>query len=317
MEFPKDHELFSDIQTDGTLKTHDNIMQKMLGDSAYFEFMRVAHEENDKLPMSITLSEKEKNEQKIFKKAAEAAYQYTKGGSIGMFPSGEFEGKRYSCVEDGKEEEIQIVVDVIKQLEKYDPSGLRKGDFKKRYEDALAAKGARLPLFAAIIFLLLNMALVALVRLSLLPEGEQYHLLGYGRDWMIVLGLVLTLILAWGFHFPSYHMWWPLGIAHIIVLFIPLIGYNESTGSVDDIIFSYGVGLIISAISLIHYVLDYRRVRNVVRDFKKWCDADSLEDYRRLRFLTLWYENITNGWTSPFKDNQKEFFSILDKRKNF
>lgn len=70
-----------------------------------------------------------------------------------------------------------------------------------------------------------------------------------------------------------------------------------------------GITLILSLVSLIHYLVDGfgSYVRTRIQDFKDWCDKDAQENYRRLHFLVLWYHNITGEKKTPFDPMKKNF----------
>lgn len=316
MEFPKDHELFKDIHPDGTLET-PNIMEKAIRDSAYSVFFNEVQKANDKLPSRIQDLGKSIKEcsQEIFEVAADAAYQYTKGGYIGMFPYGTFSGAKYGT----EKKYLQVEFSVMGQLENYQPKGLCIKDQQKMYADAVSAKKERSSSLIAVFFLLINMAIVALAGLSLLPGMEQYRLLGRGWDWAVVAAALLTLVLAWIFHLPCNNEWGILGFIHALLIFMSLMWQVEDFESAENIIILTGVTLIVSLISIIHYLADgcVGYVQWRIKDFKKWCDEDALDNYRHLRFLVLWYRNVMKKQKTPFDPMLDEFFSTLEKRKKF
>lgn len=315
MEFPKDHELFKDIRPDGTLETPD-IMEKMVRNSAYSAFFNEAQKANDKLPSKTQDKANSVKEysREIFEVAADAAYQYTKSGYIGMFPTGTFSGAKYGTEENYS----QVVFTVMDQLHNYQPKNLCIKDQQQLYSDAVSAKKERRSSLIAVLFLLLNMAIVALAALSLLPGMEQYRLFGRGWDWAVVAAALLTLVLAWIFHLPCNNEWGILGFIHALLIFMSLMWQVEDFESAENIIILTGVTLIVSLISIIHYLADgcVGYVRWRIKDFRKWCDQDALDNYRHLRFLILWYRNLTGEQKTPFDPMLDEFFSTLKKRKN-
>lgn len=316
MEFPKDQDLFKDIKPDGTLETPD-ILAKMVKDSAYAEFSYALRRANDALPSSVRNKEDAVKtfSRQIFASAAEAACQFVKGGYIGMFPFGTFTGKKYGTEEDYS----QVKVYVEDQLEHYQPAGVCIADMQEVYTSAVSAKKERRSTLVAILFLLLNAAIVALAALSLLPGLEPYRLIGRGWDWAVVLAALLSLVLAWCFHLPCNNEWSALGFIHALLVLLSLLWQVEEFESAENIIILSGVTLLVSLIALIHYLVDGvgSFVRWRINEFKKWCDEDALENYRKLRFLILWYRNVVKEKKTPFDAMQDEFFTLLEKRKEF
>ena len=92
------------------------------------------------------------------------------------------------------------------------------------------------------------------------------------------------------------------------------VWYKDSRSGDEE-----GIALILSLIPIIHYFIDGfgNYVRWRIQDFKDWCDKDAQENYRRLRFLILWYRNITGEKNTPFDAMEREFFATLAKRKEF
>ena len=87
----------------------------------------------------------------------------------------------------------------------------------------------------------------------------------------------------------------------------------------SDRLFAAGLTLIVSLISVIHYLSDglEKYVRSRIAEFKNWCDHEALEDYRRLRYSVLWYKNVIGEETTPFDTVQEEFLNLCKKRSEF
>lgn len=329
MEFPKDHELFKDIKPDGTLEYTDGLMENLVKDNSYNAFYRAA---NKSLPETVKVSylsdaykyEPSTSEIKdaakmynasVFASGAEAAYNQTKGGAIGMFPVGTFEGRTYPF--EGFD--LHVGFSIGEQLKLYQPDAINSKDMQKLYSNAVNAKKDRPASAFGILFLLIHMAIIAICALSLLPDMEQYRLFGRGWDWTVIAGCFLALVIAWACHGRTCNEWMPLGFLHVFFSGMFLLWDMEEAYPVKYRLVLAGIALILSLISIIHYFIDGfgNYVRWRIQDFKDWCDKDAQENYRRLRFLILWYRNITGEKNTPFDAMEREFFATLAKRKEF
>lgn len=315
MNFPKDHELFKDIKPDGTLESNAGVLENLVQENAFNAFFRAARKS---APQSVKGSDtkeiKHRYNAEIFEKGAEAAYEYTKCGYIGMFPMGthdiaEYEGDEYIC----------LGFSIENQLKHYQPARINIKDMQKIYDDAIAAiKDTRASTFG-ILFLLIHMAIIAICALSLLPGMEQYRLFDRGWDWAVIAGSFLALVIAWACHGRTSNEWMPLGFLHVFFSGMFLLWDMEEAYPVKYRLVLAGIALILSLISIIHYFIDGfgNYVRWRIQDFKDWCDKDAQENYRRLRFLILWYRNITGEKNTPFDAMEQEFYATLAKRKEF
>lgn len=318
MEFPKDHELFKDIKPDGTLEYTDGLMENLVKDNSYNAFYQAAREGAPKSVKGLDTEEiKHRYNAEIFEKGAEAAYEYTKCGRIGMFPMGTHDIAEYG--EKGESGYVCLGFSTEKQLKLYHPARINIKDMQKLYADAVNARKDRRASAFGILFLLIHMAVIAICALALLPGMEQYRLFGRGWDWAVIAGSFLALVIAWICHERTSNEWMPLGFLHVFFSGMFLLWDMEEAYPVNYRLVLAGIALILSLISIIHYFIDgfgsYVRWR--IQDFKDWCDKDAQENYRRLRFLILWYRNITGEKSTPFDAMESEFFATLAKRKEF
>lgn len=318
MEFPKDHELFKDIKPDGTLEYTDGLMENLVKDNSYNAFYRAAREGAPKSVKGLDTEEiKHRYNAEIFEKGAEAAYEYTKCGCIGMFPMGIHTIAKYR--QRGESEDVHLGFSMENQLKLYQPARINIKDMQKLYDDAVAARKDRHASAFGILFLLIHMAIIAFCALALLPGMEQYRLFGRGWNWVVIAGSFLALVIAWICHERTSNEWMPLGFLHVFFSGMFLLWDMEEAYPVNYRLVLAGIALILSLISIIHYFIDGfgNYVRWRIQDFKDWCDKDAQENYRRLRFLILWYRNITGEKNTPFDAMEREFFATLAKRKEF
>ena len=318
MNFPKDQELFKDIKPDGTLECGTGLMENLVQENAYNAFFRAARES---APERVKGSDSEEIRRTynadIFEKGAEAAYEYTKCGRIGMFPMGTHDIAEYG--EKGESGYVCLGFSTEKQLKLYHPARINIKDMQKLYADAVNARKDRRASAFGILFLLIHMAVIAICALALLPGMEQYRLFGRGWDWAVIAGSFLALVIAWICHERTSNEWMPLGFLHVFFSGMFLLWDMEEAYPVKYRLVLAGIALILSLISIIHYFIDGfgNYVRWRIQDFKDWCDKDAQENYRRLRFLILWYRNITGEKNTPFDAMEREFFATLAKRKEF
>lgn len=329
MNFPKDHELFKDIKPDGTLESDAGMLENLVQANAYTAFFKAA---NKSLPETVKVSylsstykyEPSPSEIRdaakmynasVFASGAEAAYNQTKDGAIGMFPVGTFEGRTYSF--EGFD--LHVGFSIGEQLKLYQPDAISSKDMQRIYTNAVNAKKDRKGSALGTIFLLIHMAIIAVSALPLLPGMAQYNWFGRGYDWAVIAGSLLALVIAWAFHGTTCNEWQPLGFFHVLLSVIFLLWQTEDAYSAQSRLILAGITLILSLVSVIHYLVDgfgsYVKMR--IQDFRDWCDKDAPENYRRLRFLVLWYQNITGEKKTPFDSTETEFLAALARRNEF
>ena len=163
------------------------------------------------------------------------------------------------------------------------------------------------------------MAVIVVSALPLLSGMERFNWFGHGWDWVIVIGGCLLLVLAWIFHNATANQWSVLGFIHLVCTLVFLLMQVQEFSAPSDRLFAAGLTLIVSLISVIHYLSDGlgKYVRSRIAEFKNWCAHEALEDYRRLRYSILWYKNVIGEETTPFDTLQKEFLALCEKRSEF
>lgn len=332
MNFPKDQEFFKDINCNGKLSPSQFPAGYTTASQAFFLAAKNSVPKqvqiNYKVPITDDETEKsdsgplfgdidrsvEQYNASIFSAGADAAYQQTKCGYIGEFPDGSFSGGHFSD-EDGNFARLGFYIK--KQLEHYSPLRPSLEELQELYRTAYGAKQDRRFSSWGILFLLLHMVIMAISSLPLLPGMEGYSWFGHGWDWAIIAGGCLTLVIAWACHSVACNSWGVLGFIHMLLTVIVLGWQIADYESPDTRLFFAGITLIVTLISIIHYLYDAfeRSVARRIRKFTEWYDQEALDNYRRLRFTILWYKNISGEETTPFDSMQKEFITICENRK--
>lgn len=335
MQFPKDQELFKDVNANGTLDPGRLPGGQPTASQAFFQnidqnrssaisvFYKVSASSDDNTENETEHKPGFSDVQKaiddhkawLFASAADASYDQTKSGYIGEFPDGTVDIGTFGSEDD----EWHVSFHVQSYLEHFQPLYKKTEDIQQLYKDAVTARKERRACLAGTLFLLLHMGIIAISALPFLPGMERYSWFGHGFDWVIVIAGILSLVIAWIFHNATANEWGVLGFIHmvctLISLLMPVTGYDDP----GTIVFAAQLTLIVSLISVIHYLYDGlgKFVRSRIADFKNWCDQEAVENYRRLRYAILWYRNIIGGDSTPFDPVQKEFLTICEKRSEF
>ena len=248
----------------------------------------------------------------VFKQASDDAYEHTKDGCIGQFPSGklllnEFSNDDGTCV--------KAELDLDSELSGYDPiciSALQ--DLRKEAKEAKKNMWlSRLGLF----FMLLHFFIVLMAALPLIPAMAQYNIFDLGYNWIIFVSAGLSLVIAWLFHVGTMHIIPILGVVHMIFVMIFLGWQAGNSVSVNSRAIQAGIVLVLILIALIRYGIDsfggsFREAR---RTYADWYDLLAPDTFRKLRFFALWYQNINGHPSYNLQEIEKELRELLSKRK--
>lgn len=337
MNFPKDQELFKDIRSDGTLDPSKFPKGRKTAKQAFYD--EVLRHRNDPLSVwykdSRSGDEEEKKEEPepdyydirnaadshgnlLFYYGENAGFEQAKSGYIGEFPDGTVHGGTY-CSDDENAVPVHVSFHISTHMDLIRPLNTGIEKIRELYKNAVTAKKERHCCLVGVLFLLLHMAVIVVSALPLLSGMERFNWFGHGWDWVIVIGGCLLLVLAWTFHNATANQWSVLGFIHLVCTLVFLLMQVQKFSAPGDRLFAAGLTLIVSLISVIHYLSDGlgKYVRSRIAEFKNWCDHEALEDYRRLRYSILWYKNVIGEKTTPFDTLQKEFLALCEKRSEF
>ena len=324
MIFPKDQEYFKDIGSDGKLDPERFPKEETTAHRAFVKSAEANEESKLTVHYSyrgedpgVTQEQLEKTvneyETNVFIKAASDAYEQTKGGYIGKFPEGKVNVGCFSDKEKDLSEKATIVIK--EQLETYQPVDLKS--VREKWAKALDCQKSLRNSRWAVLFLLLHLAVVALYLLPRIPGVEFVNPLGTERNWLVIIGSCLSLFIAWFLHVNTSNLWLVPGGIHMLLTVFFLGSQESKTFSEFFLLIAGAVIVVISVLSVGRYLADgfSRYYRGVVREFKEWLDQGCKEEYRKLRFAILWYQDITGKHKTPFDDMEKEFENICDKGK--